>query len=69
MTRIITDFNTCSKQIAHFAQLLAVDLKGPLIIAALVTALMAWWMLSSGRFNHEPTSSTALDQAVAYSTS
>ena len=47
MTRIITDFNTGSQQIGHFAQMFAVGFKVPLLCVVVLYGWLVWSQLGS----------------------
>jgi type IV conjugative transfer system coupling protein TraD len=53
MKRNLVNFTRGSQLLGHFGFMFAAGLKGPLIVALLVTSWTSWWMLSSGLSDHE----------------
>ncbi len=53
MKRDLGNFTRGSQLIEHFGFMFAAGLKGPLIIALIVTCWMIWWTVSAGMTDHE----------------
>lgn len=53
MKRNLDNFTRGSQLLGHFGFMFAAGLKGPLIIAALVTSWTSWWTLSSALTDYE----------------